>query len=347
MEQRIKARYSDSILHETMQRYGIAAGQIRPLDAFESFIFEFERGGAGFILRLGHSLRRNQALINGEADWLNHLADGGLSVARAIPSENGNLVEMVEDGQGGQFLAAAFVKARGRRPWLAGWTPTLYETFGELLGGMHARTIDYLPADPSWKRPEWDDEHFEFVDHFLPPSEIVTRQKYQILLDHLHSLPKEEESYGLIHQDAHGGNMLVDDTGRITLFDFDDCAYSWFIHDIAIVLFYISMDATDAPAFTQEFMSCFLKGYRRMANLDLKWLQEIPYFLKLRELELYAVIHRDFDVNNIDNAWCARFMQQRKQKIEQDVPFIGFDFNKLSPLLTGHSNHSRSAYPTT
>jgi Ser/Thr protein kinase RdoA (MazF antagonist) len=335
MEQRIKARFHDGILQEARQRYGIAAGQIRSLDAFESFIFEFERDGMSYILRLGHSLRRSQALIQGEADWLNHLAEGGLSVARAIPSENGNLVEMVEDDQGGQFLATAFVKARGRRPWVVGWTPALYQTYGELLGGMHARTIGYQPADPAWKRPEWDDELFEFVDHFLPNSETIARQKYKILLDHLYNLPKDNGSYGLIHQDAHGGNLLVDETGRITLFDFDDCAYSWFINDIAIVLFYIALDEKDAPAFTREFMGHFLKGYQQVARLEPKWLLEIPFFLKLRELELYAVIHRDFDVNNIDNAWCARFMQQRKHRIEHDIAFIDFDFESLSPLIIG------------
>jgi len=319
-----------------MQRFGIADGRIRPLDAFESFIYEFERDGAGYILRIGHSLRRSEALIQGEADWINYLAEGGVSVARAISSENGNLVEAAEDGQGGQFLATAFVKAKGRRPWVVGWTPTLYETYGELLGSMHARTIDYRPPEPAWKRPEWDDELFEFVEHFLPASESVSRQQYRALLDHLHALPKDKKSYGLIHQDAHGSNLLVDEAGKITLFDFDDCGYSWFINDIAIVLFYIALDAKDMVAFTKEFMTHFLRGYLRANAFDPKWLKEIPYFLKVREIELYAVIHRDFDVENIENAWCASFMQQRKQRIEQEVPFIDFDFESLTAHIANH-----------
>jgi hypothetical protein len=62
-------------------------------------------------------------------------------------------------------------------------------------------------------------------------------------------------------------------------------------------------------------------------------LQELPWFLKLREIELYGVIHRDFDVNAIDNAWCARFMRDRKAKIEHDVPFVDFDFASLAVTL--------------
>ena len=75
---------------------------------------------------------------NGEVDWINFLAEGGGSVARAILSENGKLVEPGDDGQGGQFLVTAFVKAQGDKPWDL-WTPTLYETYD--LAGQYA-TVD-------------------------------------------------------------------------------------------------------------------------------------------------------------------------------------------------------------
>jgi len=338
MEQRIRDRFHDAVFQEVIHRYGIAEGQIRPLDAFESFIYEFEHGKQAYILRIGHSLRRSEALIAGELDWINYLAERGVSVARAIRSESGKWVEAVEDGMGGHFLATAFFKAQGQPPWKGGWTPVLYKTYGHLLGSMHYWTRFYQPPEPSWKRPAWNDDLFEFVDRFLPTSEGVAKQRYHALLDHLHMLPIENSGYGLIHQDAHGGNMLVDQAGRITLFDFDDCAYSWFINDIAIVLFYIALDAKDPLAFTQEFMSHFLRGYQQASVLDPNWLTEIPFFLKLHEIELYAVIHRDFDVDNIYNAWCARFMHNRKHRIEHDVPFIDFDFTSLSAQLISGSD---------
>lgn len=329
MEQQIRDRYSDAVLREAMRRYEIEPGQIQPIDSFESFIYEFERAGQGAILRIGHSLRRSEALILGEIDWINYLAAGGASVASALPSRAGKLVEAIDDAVGGQFLASAFVKAQGRPPRQAGWTPALYQTYGQLLGTMHTLTQRYEPGDPAWRRPEWDDPSVEMVERFLPASEALAKQKYRALCDELRRLPQDRASYGLIHQDAHGENFLVDADGTITLFDFDDCMYSWFINDIAIVLFYIVMNAEDAPAFTREFMTHFLRGYRRAADLDPRWLREIGAFLKLREIEMYAVIHRDFDVTAIDNGWCARFMQGRKQKIEQDVPFIDFDFESL------------------
>ena len=60
--------------------------------------------------------------------------------------------------------------------------------------------------------------------------------------------------------------------------------------------------------------------------LDPKWYQEIPHFLKQRELDLYAVIHRSFDVDNIDDWWAGQFMQGRKERIDNDVPYVKMNF---------------------
>ena len=353
MDQQIIARFNDTILHEAMRRYGIASHQIQLLDSFESFIYEFEREESGYILRIGHSLHKSVAYIHGEVDWINHLARGGVSVARAISSLSGELVEVIDDAHGGQFLAVAFIKAKGQKPWDAGWTSERYENYGRLLGQMHALAVGYQPAILAWRRPEWSDASLQFMVDYLPESEVHAHASYRSALEHIHALPKDSASYGLIHQDAHQNNFFMDEDGTITLFDFDDCTYSWFINDIAIVLFYISMDAEelgfpDAASFTHEFLTHFLRGYRQAYNLPSAWLKEIPVFLKLRELELYAVVHRDFqidgvehwslenfkripgfDVNNSGHMWIATFMQDRKTRIEQNLPFIDYDFAPL------------------
>ena len=43
-----------------------------------------------------------------------------------------------------------------------------------------------------------------------------------------------------------------------------------------------------------------------------------------------AVIHRDFDVDHIDDPWCARFMRGRRRLIESGAPYIDFDFESLT-----------------
>ena len=332
MEHRIKSRYNDDILKEAMQRYGIAPESIRLLDGFESFMYEFERDQAEYILRIGHSLRRSIPMIQGEVNWINYLVKGGVPAARAIFSENDRLVELIDDGQGEHFLATAFVKARGQHPNRSEWTPRFFEAYGAMMGRMHALSKRYEP-DPSTWRPQWDDP-INMVGQFLPPSEEIAAEKYCALMAHLNTLPKDADSYGLIHQDAHTGNLFVDEAGNITLFDFDDCVYGWFIYDIAMVLFYVvPFDPSGASNFTGEFMPHFLRGYRHENHLDAAWLKEIPYFLKQREIDLYALIHRSFDVNSLDDPWAARYMSGRKQRIEDGVPFIDFDFESLAGCL--------------
>jgi Ser/Thr protein kinase RdoA (MazF antagonist) len=330
MEQRIKERYHPGILQEAMRRYGIADSQIHLLGEVESFVYEYGRGGEAFILRIAHSLRRSAELIHGEVDWINHLARGGVPAARAVLSLGGELVEAIDDGLGGQFLATAFVKARGRPAWETPWTPAFYVAYGRLLGSMHALALDYQPADPAWRRPEWDAPLMEFVERYLPPTETLILQKYHEVVAHLRSLPRGREAYGLIHFDAHPSNLFIDGEDRLTLFDFDECSYSWFANDIAIALFYSITDAEDIPAFTAEFMSHLLAGYRQVRPLERRWLKEIPVFLKLREIEMYAVVHRDFDPQHIDDEYAAWFMRGRKERIEQGLPYIDFDFGDFN-----------------
>jgi len=333
MEKQIKERYNDVILHEAMSRYGIAPDRIQLLDGFESFIYEFQRDGNQYILRIGHSRRRSPSLIFGEVDWINYLADGGATVAAAVTSDKGALVELIEDGYDGHFLATAFVKAPGRPPWEVGWSHELYERYGRLLGRMHALSRRYQLADAAWTRPQWDDHIMLDVEDLLPESETLVVERFRSLMKHLGALPKHNNSYGLIHFDAHAGNMFVDDNLTITLFDFDDCNYSWYINDIAIVLFYMAMGANNNPEFVESFMFYFLRGYRQENRLDAHWLVEIPYFLKLREIDLYAIIHRSFDVENLDDAWVASYMDGRKARIEAGVPYLDFDFNLLEKQL--------------
>lgn len=334
MESRIKDRFSKNILNEAVRRYAVPAGKIKELGGFESFIYSFERGKDQYILRLSHSLRRSQEMIRGEADWINYLAEGGVPVAGAVMSENGKLVEPIDDGQGGHFLATAFNKIDGRPVQEAGWSPELYRTYGKLLGRMHSLTKDYQPKDPTAIRPQWEDSaNTECVKH-LPGSESLVRERYWAVMEQVAALPRDRDSFGLIHYDAHSSNLLVDRDGRLCLFDFDDSLHSWFICDIAIVLFYMTAGKEPDIGSVEEFLNHFLAGYAQENQLDPKWLKEIPKFLKIREIDLYAVIHRSFDVSNITNPWVAGFMQGRRERIERDVPFLDFDFSAWSELLT-------------
>lgn len=337
MEAEIKNRFGKAILTETAQRYRVAVESIRELDAFESFIYEFEREGRPTILRLGHSRRRTPELILGEVDWLNYLARGGAAVVSAVESANGRLVEQIPDGHGDHFLATAFVKAPGGPPQRDNghWPAALTEAWGQAIGRMHALTTTYVVPDPAWRRPNWDAPEIIDVDSWLPPQQTAVRQRYRELLDTLYRLPQTHDVYGLVHTDAHQGNFFVERGDELTFFDFDDCSYTWFANDIAIVLFYALGRAKDSTAFAKRFLRHFLRGYRQAYPFDAAWLTHFPAFLKLREIELYAVIYRSFDDPlSTDDVWVQNFMNGRQRRIENNIPYLDVDFDSLAKELT-------------
>ncbi len=336
MEPQIVERYNNNILHTAMQPFGIEENRIRLLDGFESFIYEFNRHDGDFILRISHSLRRSQEMIAGEIDWINYLAKGGANVAKAIPAKDGSLVKAIDDGHGDQFLATAFVKAQGNPPWDVELPPDFAEHYGQSIGRIHALTKDYTPANPAWRRPEWDAPGNLEIADWLPDSETATLHKFQELKPYFDTLPKDRDGYGLIHHDAHGGNYFVHE-GQMTLFDFDDCAYGWFIYDIAVVFFGELMWKTKNREAVEQFTKKFLTGYSRENALNPEWLASIPFFLKLREIDLYAVIHRSFDVETMDDPWCLKYMDGRKAKILGNVPYIDFDWSRLAACLSSTS----------
>jgi Ser/Thr protein kinase RdoA (MazF antagonist) len=272
-------------------------------------------------------------LIHAEVDWINYLAEGGAPVARAITSRNGEIVEPINDGHGARFLAVAFEKAPGTYPSEVGWSPEGYARYGRLIGRIHALSQNYRPSNPVWKRPEWNDPEIMDIAAHLPPGEEAVLQKLDSLVAHLNILPRSPDCFGMIHFDAHSGNMFMDSNGKLTLFDFDDCCYGWYIYDIAILLFYMVMGEQDVARFINAFMGAFLLGYTKEKKLEPDWLDEIPYFLKLREIDLYAVIHRSFDVDNLDDPWCTRYMYGRKERLLAGRPYVEFDFSNLRKYL--------------
>jgi len=327
LDKRSKEAFNDGILAEACRRFGITSDAVELLDGFESFIYFFQKGEKAYILRLSHSLRYSLEMIEGEIDWVNFLADHQVPAARGIPSERGRLAEKIE-AEDGYFITSAFEKAPGRPPRREDWQTGLLSDVGRLIGKMHALAKDYEPSDPRMRRPEWDFEMDEFAQRYLPAGEEQVIERWDALLAKIRQLPKDRESYGLIHQDVHGGNFFVQD-GKITLFDFGDCQYAWFAYDLAMALFYVlphHCDSEEQRRFAREALETLAAGYRRDNAISAQWLEAIPLFLKLREIDLYIAIHRSMDLNNLD-PWCATFMRGRKEKIEQNIPFVDILFS--------------------
>ena len=321
MDEAIRSRFNEDILAAARGRYGIAADKIKLLDGFESFIFEFAKNGHNYILRLGHSRRRTPDLIHGEVEWINYLADGGAGVARAVLSNNGELVETIDDGQGGQFLGTVFEKARGDFARRSGrWNQRLFTVYGRLLGRIHRLSKEFQPAQPAWTRPAWDDPVMQYAERYIPADQAAVLEHYREVMAYLRRLRQDRHSFGMIHQDAHAGNFFVDEDYKLTLFDFDDCVYGHFAYDLAMVVFYAVTNEPDPAATSAELWPAFMQGYRQENELNTRWLAEIPHFMKLREMDLFSQLLGVFGDKPSGNKWIDGFMQGRRDRIEKKDP---------------------------
>lgn len=331
MEQIIRDAFTDSVLGSALKQYQIQPENAQILDGFESYIYNVHKGADDFILRIGHDSRRSPELVQGEAEFLNHLSKGGLRVPRVLPSVNGRLVERIQADNGTHFLTTLFTKAPGHPPKGDDWNETLFRAMGAFMGKLHDLSRDFQPSQPRFAR--FDIEHdFEEViatgRKYLPPEDEAVLKAYSETINAIRKLPKSPDVYGLCHIDFHGGNFFITNAGEITLFDFDDCQYAWFIYDIAMALFYAISHNCQQPnelEKAERFLSAFWAGYSEEYPLDPWWLSQIPLFLRLREIDLYLAIHRSMDLEDLDD-WCASYMDGRREKILNNIPYCNLNY---------------------
>jgi len=320
-------------IDEAARRYGVAAAALTPMvGGHVTHVYSFTRDGEDCVLRITPpneeiDLRAMRAVL----PWMRFLAEGGASVAAPVLSQNGNLIELIEqDGQ--IYIAVAFERApgiRGEELTFDQWNDALFARLGQTAGKMHALAKVYTPPTIDLKRPDWDTygNCFNPMEE-LPPSETLIAEKQARLFEVVQTLPKDADCYGMIHADLHGGNFFVDvDTNTITIFDFDDCAYGWYVMDIAMGLFdaLVLYPGPDREAFALRFLRSYLQGYRAENAISAFWLGQLPHFLKLLEIGVYTQVHAYHDPADTES-WVGRFMANRKYRIEHDVPYIDIDF---------------------
>lgn len=335
MEKQIRDLFTPSILDEALEVMGGDPASVQKLDGFESFIYRFTRQDKPYILRITHNSHRSWQAITGELEWLNYLIKHGVRVAHPVPSSNGRFVEVIgqPDAEQSYWTTVAFEMAPGRPPVKSDWTPKLIESMGRLMGRMHFLTKDFEPSRPEFRRESWNREATSLVKG-LPESESKVVSKYAELRAYLATLPQDRDSYGLVHSDFHGMNFFVDD-GEITLFDFDDSCYCWFIYDIAMSLFYVlphNCVAGEQLERGRQFLMSFMKAYQEENRLDARWILEIPHFLKLREIELYLAILHSQALESL-GPWAQSYMKDRRFKIENDVPYAPLDYKSLATAI--------------
>jgi Ser/Thr protein kinase RdoA (MazF antagonist) len=168
------------------------------------------------------------------------------------------------------------------------------------------------------RRPAWTDESFD------PGMRRLDDPEFHAVWKKVRADAAAHPAGGtdlLIHQDAHFGNVHVEDGSRLTLFDFDDCAYGTAVHDVAMVFFYwLMVGWEDEVAATRRFFDRLLAGYRRHADLPSGWPEGIDRLLEVRQAVIFLII----SVNDIEwTEFERRWMTDRRHRVTDRIPLLG------------------------
>ncbi|ACA44429.1 hypothetical protein FDC22_10900 [Clostridium botulinum] len=325
-------RFNKKILKKGLELYGGYTDNCKELMGRQNVIYSFRCSGKEYIIRFSSSLRRSIMEIEAELDWIFFLHNNEISVSKPIYSKYNNLVEVV-DGDGIQFYVVVFEKAKGIYVANEFRTKKMFFLLGKYVGKMHCLTKKYNPSEKIWKRPHWyNSKLFDFINMNIPQRENKIHEIFNETICETKKLVIDSDSYGLIHSDIHYRNFnIMDDT--ITLFDFDDCEYGWFVKDISNIIFYTYVEnysSSNKENDMKIFLINFFKGYYEENDLDDRWILKLPLFLKIREIVMYAMLY-DWKKFTHCSVWVSEFMKERKNFIEESIPTIReINFNDIN-----------------
>ncbi|MXY85950.1 MAG: phosphotransferase [Chloroflexi bacterium] len=134
----------------------------------------------------------------------------------------------------------------------------------------------YVGEQPFWGR-FWD----------IPPltrgqRDVLSRARAEIR-ETLNGYGKRRGTYSMIHADLHAHNILIDPSGNLQAFDFDDAGFGWHQYDLAVVLFGLE----DLPYF-DAITDALVDGYRSIRPFSDEALSLLPLFLLIRRLVLIS-----------------------------------------------------------
>lgn len=331
MEKAVSSLMTQEILAHFLERFGLDR-EAKKLGDFENYVFETYRNGQPYIMRITHSSHRSKEEVLSELDWMRHLNGNGVFVPEVFPSAVGSLVEEIMASDCSKFFGCLYAKAKGQAVSVRSdeFNEELFKKWGETTGRMHHVTKSYKPSAGIQKRCSWDEDELLSVEKYYPSDERMLIENANEVIASISAVPKNVDNYGIIHGDIHSGNFFYDGE-QVHVFDFDDASYHWFASDIAIPLYYSiiyripAVEQAERNRFGKVFLDAFIKGYQKANKLPKGWKGQIPLFLMLRDIVLYAVLHKKIAPEDRDEKLQA-MMEEIADRIRNKQPIMNIQW---------------------
>lgn len=282
------------------------------------------------VIRISKTTDRTYADQLAEAEYVHYLALGGADTVDVIASVNGRLVEQIN----GAFVSI-FTLAKGEQiadhcyRYREGvpLSEYFYNT-GKALGKIHALSKVYQPTN---RRFDFFEKYNEaYFDELIPNEYAELKNALSDLLSELRSLSKSKGNYGMVHFDFSDGNYNIDyDTGKITVFDFENCRTCFYLFDLANLWTHgvgwiaYESDADKRKSFMQEYFRTILDGYRSETELTDNELSHLPLMI---QTVLMENIIDEFEVQKAETGGFENDGEQayRIECMVNGIKYMGF-----------------------
>lgn len=218
------------------------------------------------------------AAAESEVAWLRAVgASGVVRVPSVVPPVDGGGVALVTDDVDRHWscLTTTFTPGLPLDELLTGSgtgredAEVLHRRVGRTAALLHDHALGFR-RPRGFVRPTWEPADLVGPDSRWGPweSAMLSGTEQALLgrardaaLDALHRASRAPDAWGLVHADLRPGNLLLDGDD-LTVIDFDDCGFSWFVLDLAAALSYVE-HRPDAPVRAQAWAA----GYQEVRPL--------------------------------------------------------------------------------
>ena len=300
-----------------------------------NFIYLIKSDGE-FVLRATQTKRRSMQDIESELDFMSYLKSGGVSLAAPIKGLDGKFTyetELFNEN----FIISAFEKSNGLKCWdREGDGREQFIAAGKMLGKMHNAAKKYNPQNIKPRKQWYENYHLENAKEVFAKYRPDLTVPFESYMKKIHELPRDNDTFGLIHSDYFFSNYLFnndnenENENEITIIDFDECEYSWFISDIALCIYYfvIGPDPHDLDKRydeAAELFSWIIEGYTQENKLNAKQFENIDYFFQMRDYILLSTIYENNRFRECETA----FVEDAAERVIKNKKFVDVDFVKL------------------
>ena len=205
--------------------------------------------------------------VRSELQWLEALRqDTDLVLQRPVRNRAGALVTQIPVEHDATAVNCTLLRWVRGQPYHRELESThTARQIGETLAKLHLHASQWEFPE-GFTRPKRDIPYSEGVLHSIEPAVRDGRisasdyaefeRSIALLTGRMRSLAEEQQTHGILHADAHKGNMLYDD-GQIRLIDFSFCAFGHYLFDLGICF----------SDMKEELHGAFLGGYQGLRGL--------------------------------------------------------------------------------